>query len=372
MAKIHSTSCRAYRAPMVRIRRFYGPELLGRTHDAEVDEQLILDPRLEEHDSLQTPDQVTRAGGWWSSVVSKIDVTQSEADYLAPLERLRRQINETLALSVDGVQPKCLREAMAYSLLGGGKRIRPTLCLLTYEIFDNDIAIAIPTACALEMLHTATLIHDDLPAMDDDDFRRGHPTNHRVFGEGMAVLTGDALLAYSLEFILKNSRLLSQEQLLGVMARLIRVVGPSGLSGGQALDLHCQGRDDVDSTTVEQMHLKKTGALIEASVITGAILGGATSEEIDRLAAYARNLGLAYQIVDDVLDETSSFGEFGKEVHHDRVAGKWTYPRLVGVPVARERARELIARAVSELDAFGERASMLRWAAQVVHDRAAA
>ncbi|MFR9797669.1 polyprenyl synthetase family protein [Streptomyces sp. MS06] len=288
------------------------------------------------------------------------------------MEEFRRQVNEKLRSSVDSVEPPQLREAVAYSLLADGKRIRPTLCLLTYEIFDTDVSIALPTACGLEMLHTASLIHDDLPSMDDDDFRRGSPSNHRVFGEGMALLAGDALLAYALEFILRNSGSLRPEILLAVMAKLIEVVGPSGLSGGQAIDLYCQGRDDVDPSTVEEMHIKKTGALIEASVVTGAILGGASQDDIARLTTYARNLGLAYQIVDDILDETSNFDEFGKEVGQDRAAGKWTYPRLVGVEEARGRVRGLLTRAVAELDGFGERASMLRWAAQVVRGRVAA
>ncbi|CAM5352217.1 Polyprenyl synthetase family protein OS=Streptomyces tendae OX=1932 GN=GUR47_28025 PE=3 SV=1 [Streptomyces tendae] len=298
--------------------------------------------------------------------------TQADVDYPVPMENFRRQVNERLRSSVDSVGPPRLREAMAYSLLADGKRIRPTLCLLAFEMFDTDVATALPTACALEMLHTASLIHDDLPSMDDDDFRRGSPSNHRVFGEGMALLAGDALLAYALEFILHNAETLHPEKLLGVMAKLIEVVGPSGLSGGQALDLHCQGLDQVAPWTVEEMHIKKTGALIEASVVTGAILGGASQEDIARLTTYARNLGLAYQIVDDILDETSTFDEFGKEVGQDRAAGKWTYPRLMGVEKARQRVRELIAHAVAELEGFGERASMLRWAAQVVHDRAAA
>ncbi|MGW3328391.1 polyprenyl synthetase family protein [Streptomyces virginiae] len=288
------------------------------------------------------------------------------------MDRFRRQVDEKLRSSVDSVDPPQLREAMAYSLLSDGKRIRPTLCMLTYEIFDTDVSVALPTACGLEMLHTASLIHDDLPSMDDDDFRRGNPSNHRVFGEGMALLAGDALLAYALEFILQNSDSLHPERLLAVMAKLIQVVGPSGLSGGQAIDLYCQGRDHVDPSTVEEMHIKKTGALIEASVVTGAILGGASQDDIAHLTTYARNLGLAYQIVDDILDETSSFDEFGKEVGQDRAAGKWTYPRLVGVEEARERVRGLLTRAVAELDGFGERASSLRWAAEVVRGRVAA
>lgn len=309
------------------------------------------------------------SGGMGVLLTSRIGDLRATTDVLAPVEQLRNQIDHALASAVADLQPGPLREAMSYSLLGDGKRIRPTLCLMTYELFDDVLSVAVPTACALEMLHAATLIHDDLPAMDDDDFRRGRPTNHRVFGEGMAVLAGDALLAYSLEHILRNARGLSQDRVLGVMTKLIEVVGPSGLSGGQALDLDCQGRDAVDDATIEQMHLMKTGSLIEASVVTGAILGGATRAEIDRLGSYARKLGLAYQIVDDVLDETATFDEFGKEVGHDRDTGKWTYPRLLGVAVARSRARELLERAVEELVEFGESASRLRWVADVVQQR---
>jgi len=295
----------------------------------------------------------------------------SVVESATPIDRLQEQIDEALASSIDGIEPTCLREAMAYTLLSGGKRIRPALCLLTYQMFDDDVVAAVPTACALEMLHAATLIHDDLPAMDDDDFRRGRPANHKVFGEGMALLAGDALLAYSLEFILDHGHRLRQERLLGVMTKLILAVGPSGLSGGQALDLDSQGRAEVDRETVERMHLQKTGALIEASVITGAILGGATQHQIDRLTSYARNLGLAYQIVDDVLDETATFDDLGKRTGHDRDTGKWTYPRVVGVALARTRARHLIEDAVSTLSDFGERAEALRWVAGVVYDRAA-
>ena len=294
------------------------------------------------------------------------------AELATPFDALQEQIDQALTTSVDGIEPECLREAMAYTLLSSGKRLRPALCLLTYQMFDADILAAVPTACALEMLHAATLIHDDLPAMDDDDFRRGRPANHKVFGEGMALLAGDALLAYSLEFILFHGHGLAQERLLGVMTQLIRAVGPSGLSGGQALDLDSQGRTYVDQATVERMHLLKTGALIKASVITGAILGGASVEQVGLLTQYARNLGLAYQIVDDVLDETATFAALGKRTGHDRDSDKWTYPRVVGVDPARQRARQLIEEAVATLSQFGERAAPLRWAAQVVHDRAAA
>lgn len=282
-----------------------------------------------------------------------------------------QHVERALALCLSDVEPECLRDAMAYSLCGGGKLIRPALCMMTFQMYSDDVTVAIPTACALEMLHAATLIHDDLPAMDDDDYRRGRPSNHKVYGEGMALLAGDALLAYSLEHILTHSGHLPQDRLLAVMSQLIRVVGPSGLSGGQALDLDCQGRPSVERATVELMHLRKTAALIEASVITGALLAGAAQAEVVQLRSFARNLGLAYQIVDDVLDETSTFARLGKVTQHDRDSGKWTYPRVVGVDAACARAEELLAQAVGDLEPLGDMAAPLRQVATEVMQRAA-
>ena len=163
---------------------------------------------------------------------------------------------------------------MRYSLLSGGKRLRPALCLASCALGGGDPDVAIPTACGLEMLHTASLIHDDLPSMDNDDYRRGRPSNHKVFGEGMALLTGDALWSYALEFILLNTRSVSSDRLLRVLHTLINRVGVAGLVGGQVLDVESEGRDDVDLATVEYIHSHKTASMIDAAVVTGAVLRG--------------------------------------------------------------------------------------------------
>lgn len=294
------------------------------------------------------------------------------ADALLPdglqrrLHQLRSHVDDALGEAMTGVDPPCLADTMRYSLLSPGKRLRPLLCLVTTDMLGGRAEQAMPTACALEMLHAATLIHDDLPAMDDDDFRRGQPSNHKVFGEGMALLAGDALLAYSLEHILAATRGVAERQLLGVMAELICVVGPAGLSGGQAIDLDCQGRDSVDLATLEAMHRRKTGALIQAAVVTGAILADARPQQIACLAAFAGKIGLAYQITDDILDETATFAELGKATGRDEELGKWTFPRLLGVDGAGQRARALVDDAIDDLAGFGADAEDLRHIASVI------
>ncbi len=287
-------------------------------------------------------------------------------DLQGRLDQLRSRVDEALAAALSGVDPVCLADTMRYSLLSPGKRLRPLLCLVTTGMLGGTAEQALPTACALEMLHAATLIHDDLPAMDDDDFRRGQPANHKVFGEGMALLAGDALLAYSLEHILAATRGVGERRLLGVMAELIRVVGPTGLSGGQAIDLDCQGRGSVDLATLEAMHRRKTGALIQAAVVTGAILADARPQQISCLAAFAGKIGLAYQITDDILDETATFAELGKATGRDEELGKWTFPRLLGVDGAGQRARALVDDAIDDLAGFGAGAEDLRQIAWVI------
>ncbi|HSV66984.1 MAG TPA: farnesyl diphosphate synthase [Mycobacteriales bacterium] len=273
---------------------------------------------------------------------------------------LRQRIDRALADAVAPIPCSTLFEAMRYSVLGLGKRLRPILCLISTEITGGSPDTALPTACALEMLHAATLIHDDLPAMDNDDLRRGRPANHKVFGEGMALLGGDALLAYSLEYILTHTKGVDSARLLRVVDTLVRVVGVSGLTGGQAMDLEFAGRDDVGLAELELMHSRKTAALIQASVATGAILAGASDDVIDRLWAYAGKLGLAYQIVDDVLDETGTSQQLGKTAGSDRVNYKVTVPRVLGVEGSMARAAELVGAAKAYLDPFGDRAEPLR------------
>jgi len=234
------------------------------------------------------------------------------------------------------------------------------LCLTGADLLGVSLDAPMPTACGLEMLHTATLIHDDLPAMDDDDLRHGKAANHKVFGEGMALLAGDALLAYCLEFILENSRGVDDRRLLRVVETIVRVVGADGLTGGQAIDLELQGRDDVAVASLELMHSRKTAALIQASVATGAIIAGACDEVLAHLVSYAGKIGLAYQIADDVLDETGTSEILGKPARSDRSKGKCTFAQVLGAPAAMKRAKELAEGAKADLAGLGSRAEPLR------------
>jgi len=252
--------------------------------------------------------------------------------------------------------PEKIFESMRYSLLSGGKRLRPIFCLAGCDLVGGNWEAAMPTACALEMLHTASLIHDDLPAMDGDDFRRGKPSNHKVFGEGLALLAGDALLSYALEFILINTPQVPADRLLRVVQILSKRIGVSGLVAGQVVDLECEGRADVTAETLEFIHTHKTGSLIDAAVVTGAILGGADEETLARLSRFACLTGLAFQVVDDVLDVTATWEQLGKTPAKDVKAGKTTFPSLFGVEESMRRADALVAEAKNELEPFGERA----------------
>ena len=252
-------------------------------------------------------------------------------DLLAYLSSRKAVIDSALERAIKPQFPEKLYESMRYSLISGGKRLRPTLCLASCELGGGDPDLAVPTACGLEMLHTASLIHDDLPLMDDDDYRRGRLSNHKVFGESMALLAGDALWSYALEFILLNTPQVSPDRLLRVLHTLINRVGVGGLVGGQAVDVESEDRDDVDLATVEYIHSHKTGSMIDAAVVTGAILAGADEDTIERLSRYARRIGLAFQITDDVLDVTATRQQLGKTPNKDEKTRKATYPRLFGI-----------------------------------------
>ncbi|MDX2100523.1 MAG: polyprenyl synthetase family protein [Leptolyngbyaceae cyanobacterium bins.59] len=278
------------------------------------------------------------------------------ASYLADR---RTQVEVALERSMPVVYPDKIYESMRYSLMAGGKRLRPILCLATCELMGGTIDMAIPTACALEMIHTMSLIHDDLPAMDNDDYRRGRLTNHKVYGEDIAILAGDGLLAYAFEFVATETRNVEATRLLKVVARLGRAVGAAGLVGGQVVDLECEGNADVSLETLNFIHTHKTAALLEASVVSGAILAGATDEDVQRLTNYAQDIGLAFQIVDDILDITSTQEELGKTVGKDLRAQKATYPKFWGLEASRERAAQLIESAKSELASYGDRAEPL-------------
>lgn len=290
-------------------------------------------------------------------------VTQSRTDVqdfnLQSYLKVRAaQVEAALDSALPVVYPEQIYQSMRYSLLAGGKRLRPILCLATCEMLGASSDVAMPTACALEMVHTMSLIHDDLPAMDNDDYRRGQLTNHKVYGEDVAVLAGDALLAYAFEHIASQTSGAQPQQVLQVIAALARAVGAAGLVGGQIVDLASEGKA-VDEQTLTYIHMHKTAALLEVSVTSGATLAGADQSVVERLKRYAQRIGLAFQIVDDVLDITSTSETLGKSVGKDVAVQKATYPRLWGLEESQRKAQELVDQAISELDGFESRSQPL-------------
>lgn len=299
-----------------------------------------------------------------------VEVRKNESFSLASyLEEKRLIVESALDSSLVIGNPAKIYEAMRYSLLAGGKRLRPILCLATCELMGGSLEMALPTACALEMIHTMSLIHDDLPAMDNDDYRRGKLTNHKVFGEDIAILAGDGLLAYAFEYVATQTHNVPPLQILEVIARLGRTVGAAGLVGGQVLDLESEGKPDISAETLSFIHTQKTGALLETSVVSGAVLAGAKGENIAKLARYAQNIGLAFQIIDDVLDITATKEELGKTAGKDLQAQKATYPSLWGIEGSRQQAQQLIDSAIGELSSYDEAAEPLRAIAEYIVNR---
>ncbi|MEO1376148.1 MAG: geranylgeranyl diphosphate synthase CrtE [Cyanobacteria bacterium J06635_10] len=290
-----------------------------------------------------------------NSTVSK----QSKFDLSAYLKERQKLVETALDKSIEIVYPEKIYEAMRYSLLAGGKRLRPILCLATCEMTGGNIEMAMPTACALEMIHTMSLIHDDLPAMDNDDYRRGKLTNHKVYGENVAILAGDGLLTYAFEYVASNTKNVPATQVLQVISHLGRAVGAAGLVGGQIVDLEMEGKTDVTLETLNFIHNHKTAALLEACVVCGGILTGISPEELQRLSRYSQNIGLAFQIVDDILDITATQEQLGKTAGKDQQAQKVTYPSLWGLEESKKQAQQLIELACAELEPFGEGASPL-------------
>ncbi|VFQ75433.1 unnamed protein product [Cuscuta campestris] len=263
-------------------------------------------------------------------------------------------VNKALEGAILLKEPLKIHESMRYSLLAGGKRIRPMLCLAACDLVGGDEEAAMPAACAVEMVHTMSLIHDDLPCMDNDDLRRGKPTNHKIYGEDVAVLAGDALLALAFEHIATATKGVSPGRILRAIGELANCVGSEGLVAGQVVDLCSQGVSDVGLEQLEFIHLHKTAALLEGSVVLGAILGGGGDEEIEKLRKFARNIGLLFQVVDDVLDVTKSSEELGKTAGKDLVADKVTYPKLIGIEKSKEFAAKLNEEAQSQLTGFDQ------------------
>jgi geranylgeranyl diphosphate synthase type II len=289
-------------------------------------------------------------------------------DFGAYLQASREQIEAALDAALGPEHPETLREAMRYSLLAGGKRLRPILCLAACELAGGSAQTAIPTAIALEMVHTMSLIHDDLPAMDNDDLRRGRPTSHKMFGEAMAILAGDALLTRAFEMVALRSPGVSPERLLAVVGELSLASGAPGLVGGQVVDLESEGKE-VDLSTLEYIHLHKTGALLRACVICGALVGGASADLLDALRTYARGIGLAFQIIDDILDVTASSEVLGKTAGKDLTANKTTYPKLLGLEESRLRAEALVNEAKRALAPWSGRAHPLLALADYITSR---
>lgn len=251
-----------------------------------------------------------------------------------------------------------LGEAMRYSLLAGGKRLRPILLLAAADAVGARGEAYLDAACALELVHTYSLIHDDLPAMDDDDYRRGKLTNHKVYGDGMAILAGDALLTLAFE-VLARQQGVSPEALLAAVRELSRAAGPYGMVAGQALDLESEGRR-IGYEVLRRMHAAKTGALFRAALRMGAILAGAPAEKLAALTAYAEAFGLAFQITDDILDVTGTAEKIGKPVGSDARNDKSTYVSLLSLATARVTAQKAVDGAVAALAAFGSEADVLR------------
>lgn len=261
-------------------------------------------------------------------------------------------------------------KAMRYSLFAGGKRVRPILCLAGCEAAGGRLEDAMFCACALEMVHTYSLVHDDLPAMDDDDFRRGVPTNHKVFGEGMAVLAGDGLLTQAMVLLTDPKHVdgLDPKRVLRAAQAVMYAVGYEGMVGGQAADLAAE-QAEPDLAQVQFIHAMKTGALLTASVQSGAILGGASEETETALMRYGRRIGLAFQIADDLLDITGSSEELGKQVGMDEARGKMTYPGVAGPAAAKETGFRLVDEAVDLIADLGPKAEPLALIARYIMER---
>lgn len=260
-----------------------------------------------------------------------------------------------------------MREAMAYSLSAGGKRLRPMLVLLACEACGGEVEAAMPAACAIEMIHTYSLIHDDLPAMDDDDLRRGRPTNHVVYGEAQAILAGDALLTLAFEIVARDVQ--PAHVAAACCADLAQAAGMAGMVGGQVADLEAEKRTVSTLEELEAIHRRKTGALLASSLTMGARIAHANSEMVERLRQYGRCLGLAFQITDDLLDVRGNQEVLGKAVQKDASRGKLTYPALLGIEDSELRAQNLIAEACRCLEPLGERRRRLESLAHFVLER---
>jgi geranylgeranyl diphosphate synthase type II len=295
----------------------------------------------------------------------------SGMDLNAYLEERRRLVDEALerVLPPEEAPPPTVHRAMRYSVQAGGKRLRPILVIAGAEAVGGEARLVMPTACALELIHTYSLIHDDLPAMDDDDYRRGRLTSHKVFGEAMAILAGDALLTLAFQLIAGNVAQTGDPRVIcDVVAEIAAAAGTGGMVGGQVVDIESEGKP-VSADTLDYIHIHKTAALIRASLRAGALLAGAKPDALAAITAAGERLGLAFQIVDDILDVEGSLEELGKTAGSDERKQKATYPALHGLPASRRRAEALIAEAKAALLPLGPRSLPIRALADFILER---
>ena len=301
---------------------------------------------------------------------TKNDKRQDAASALNSwIKRTRALIEKSLLASVPvaKTKPATIHRAMRYSLLAGGKRLRPVLCCAASEACGGSARDALPAACAVELVHTYSLIHDDLPCMDNDDLRRGKPTSHKVFGEGMAVLAGDALLTEAFA-VLASAKPKSSATTAELVAELARAAGSRGLIAGQVADLEAEGKKPSEPA-LYFIHAAKTGMLLRASLKLGAMCGGATKTQLAALDRFGLALGIAFQIQDDILDATQSAKKLGKTAGKDAAAGKLTFPALYGLERARELAAQWTEEAIASLELFGLRGARLRRLADLMLSR---
>ncbi|HOP99387.1 MAG TPA: polyprenyl synthetase family protein [Acetivibrio clariflavus] len=284
-------------------------------------------------------------------------------EFMEKLEIYQDIVNNYLeeCIKEKDILQKSVYNAMRYSLLAGGKRLRPVLSLAVCDMLEGDLKEVLPYACAVEMIHTYSLIHDDLPSMDNDDYRRGKPTNHKVYGEALAILAGDGLLNMAFELMLENtsSNCNNIENKVKAMAYIARSSGVRGMIGGQVVDIESEN-SEVPVETLEYMHRLKTGALIKASVISAAIICNASKEDIQKLGTYAEGIGLAFQIKDDILDVEGSVEKLGKKVGSDASNKKTTYVSIYGLDKSKQMLAETTEKAIKSLDSFGQKAAFLK------------
>ena len=268
------------------------------------------------------------------------------------MEKLIEKINTALDKYMKIEYPEDIFKSMKYTTILPGKRLRPVMCLEACRIFGGNMEDAMPTACAIEMLHAQSLIHDDLPCMDNDDFRRGKPSNHKVFGEAIATLAGDALLSYGPQVIIENSKNIPAERVLKVLNEYMKAAGVYGIIAGQVADIENEKAKVKDAKTLEYIHTHKTADLFRLALKAGAIIAGADEKALDEMNDFANKFGLAFQIYDDILDEISTFEELGKTVGKDKASDKLTYVSLYGLEEAEKKLNSLFVEVYDIIDKY--------------------